>query len=317
LTLPVTEAYTAEEAPDMSSPFLALTVASTLGFLPASFSSTRTPVHDQGQNARTRSVYVTVLDSHGVPVTDLKPDDFLVREDGVRREVLTVAPADEPLDITVLVDDSAVSRESIPRVREGVQAFVDALQGKAHIALVEIGERPAILVSSTNSAEALKRGIGRIFTRPDSGAYLLEGITEASQGLRARQAKRPVIVAITFESATEFSTESYQRVLEELDRSGSALYVLALGTPVVSNTDEARNRNVVIADGTDRTGGRREQVLSDMGLPDKMKAVAADLMNQLLVTYGAPETLIPPEKLSVSVSRPGLTARARTRVTSR
>jgi hypothetical protein len=45
--------------------------------------------------------------------------------------------------------------------------------------------------------------------------------------------------------------------------------------------------------------------------------VADELLNQYQVTYARPETLIPPEKLQVAVSRPGVTVRARTRVAGR
>jgi hypothetical protein len=48
-----------------------------------------------------------------------------------------------------------------------------------------------------------------------------------------------------------------------------------------------------------------------------MKQVALDLANQVVVTYGRPDTLIPPEKLSVSVKRPGLTVHAPTRAPGR
>jgi hypothetical protein len=78
-----------------------------------------------------------------------------------------------------------------------------------------------------------------------------------------------------------------------------------------------RNRNQVLALGTERTGGRRDQVLSITAIPVKLQQLADELAHQYVVTYSRPETLIPPEKLDVTVTRPGLTARARTRVASR
>ena len=39
------------------------------------------------------------LDETGAPVPDLGPSDFVVREDNVAREVLSVAPATEPMQI--------------------------------------------------------------------------------------------------------------------------------------------------------------------------------------------------------------------------
>ena len=86
--------------------------------------------------------------------------------------------------------------------------------------------------------------------------------------------------------------------------------MLAIGTPSPSDTDEARNRNIVIADGTDLTGGRRDQVLAESGLTERLDQLADELINQYVVTYSRPETLIPPEKIDVTVSKSGLTVRA-------
>jgi Ca-activated chloride channel family protein len=258
---------------------------------------------------RTRDVYVSVLDAKEVPVRGLTAADFTVREDGQPREVLKAGPATEPLDVALLIDDSQAADPALQQLREGVTAFVDRVAGKGQIALVTFGERPTVLVDYTSNTELLKRGIGRIFPRRGAGAYLLEAIREVSRGLQKRKAARPVMVAVTMEG-TEFSNLYYENVLKDLQASGAALHVLAVGSPSQSQEDEMRNRNVVISDGPERSGGRREQLLSVMGIPDALKEVADELLNQYVVTYGRPDTLIPAEKLQVTVSRPDVTVRA-------
>ena len=54
-----------------------------------------------------------------------------------------------------------------------------------------------------------------------------------------------------------------------------------------SMSDEMRNRDIVIAEGTSRTGGRRDQVLALSGLPDKLKQAADELINQYVVSLRA------------------------------
>ena len=265
---------------------------------------------------RTRDVYVSVADSKGAPVKGLGEADFTVREDGTAREVLKAGPATARLDVALLIDDSQGSTSMIQPLREGITAFVEKLQGKADIALITFGERPTTRVEYTGSVEALKTGVGRVFPRSGAGPYLLEAILEASRGLERRKAERPVIVAVTVEGL-EFSNQHYQTVLDALERSGATLHVLAIGSPSDSLTDEMRNRNMVIAEGTQRTGGRREQVLADSGLPDRMRQLADDLLGQYVVTYGRPEKLIPPKRIEVSTNAKGATARARTRLPQR
>jgi VWFA-related protein len=260
--------------------------------------------------SRTRDVYVGVVDGSGKAVTGLTTADFVVREDGVAREVIKVGPATDELTIAMLVDDSQSATNAIPFIRDALTGFFKKLDGKAEIAMSTVGERPTPVVEYTSSTVELEKSVGRIFARPGGGAYLLEGIVEVSRGLEKREAKRPVIVALTIEDGPEFSNLYYQNVLDALKKSGAALHVIAIGSPASSSTDEMKNRNIVIADGTSLTGGRRDQVLADSGISSRLAQLADELINQYVVTYSRPETLIPPEKVEVSVTKPGLTARA-------
>lgn len=271
------------------------------------------PRPSQASDARTRDVYVSVVDNKGVAVAGLAAADFTVREDNISREVLRAVPATEPLDIVVLVDDSQAATPAIPYLRDGLTKFIDRLQGKAAIGIVTVGERPTSVAERTTDVAALKKGVSRIFARPGSGAYLLEGIMDVSRGLQKRDIARPVIVALTVEGV-EYSNAQYERVLEDLHKSGAALHVLTIGTPGGPVTDEIRNKNLVVAQGTESTGGRREQLLAEMAIPDALGKLAGELLNQYVVSYGRPEALVPPEKLKVSVTKPGLTARSRTRL---
>ena len=63
--------------------------------------------------------------------------------------------------------------------------------------------------------------------------------------------------------------------------------------------------------GTTSTGGHRFQLLTPMALTDRLKQLADELTHQYRVTYARPQSLIPPEKVTVATTRAGLTARGR------
>jgi VWFA-related protein len=276
---------------------------------PGPVSSSQTQTAD----ARTQNIYVSVLDNKGNAVTGLAAKDFAVKEDGVAREVLRAEPSSEQLDIVLLVDDSQAAMGYIPHMRDALVRFVSRLQGKARIGIVTVGERPTSVVGGTTDTEAVTKGVRRIFSRRGTGAYLLEGINEVLRGFRGRESARKTIIVLTAEGV-EFSNLQHPRVMRDLLASGAALHVLAIGTPAPTDTDELRNRNMVLSEGTEQTGGRREQLLSAMALEDRLQQLAGELVNQYVVTYGRPESLVPPEKVQVTVTTPGLTARARTRL---
>ena len=198
-------------------------------------------------------------------------------------------------------------------IREATDTFIKALAGTGEMSVVTFGERPTIAVDYTSDQKKLLDGAKRIFPRAGAGAYLMEAISEVSRGFRKREAARPVIVVLMMDNDTEFSNLHYDNVLGELAAGGAALHVVSLGQPGSSLADENRNRDQVVAMGTERSGGRRDNVLALTAAAEKMKQLAEELKSQYLVTYARPERLIPPEKIEVTVSRPGLTARARTR----
>jgi VWFA-related protein len=263
-----------------------------------------------------RSMFVSVVDDAGAPVPDLGPADFVVREDNVAREVLRVAPADEPMQIAVLVDTSQTARDDISHMRTALPPFVTALTNpneagrKNEVAIIAFGERPTIFTDYTTSAAELQKGINRIWSQQNAGAYLLDAILEVSQGFKKREATRPVIVGIAAEGQ-ELSYRHYDQVLGPLRDSGAALYALMVGTPFNDLTDEGRSRSIVLDQGPTSTGGRRDQLLTPMALPDRLKQLANELTHQYRVTYARPQSLIPPEKVTVTTTRAGATARGR------
>jgi hypothetical protein len=56
-----------------------------------------------------KSILVTVLDKDGAPIRDLAAEEFMVREDGARREVTGAELAREPLFVSMIIDTSSPS----------------------------------------------------------------------------------------------------------------------------------------------------------------------------------------------------------------
>ena len=260
-----------------------------------------------------RAMYVSVVNEAGAPVPDLGTADFVVREDNVAREVLRVEPAVDPMQIAVLVDNSAASRDNISHMRQALPAFVAALTDspagqKNEVTIIAIGERPTVLADYTTNRAALQKGIDRIWSLHDSGAYLLDGIIEVCQGFKKREAGRPVIVALTAEGR-EFSNRQHDQVVEPLKATGAAFNAIVIGRPSSSLKDEMRERGMVLDEGTRATGGARVEILAVESLSMKLKQLADQLTHQYKVTYSRPQSLIPPERFAVTTSKPGLSAR--------
>jgi hypothetical protein len=258
-----------------------------------------------------RAMYVSALTDAGAPIPDLGPSDFVVREDNLAREVLKVEPAVDPMQIAILVDTSQGARDDISHMRTALPPFIKTLttgEVKNEVAIIAIGERPTVFTNYTFSQVELKKGVDRIWSMQGSGAYLLDGIIEVCQGFKKRGAQRPVIVAVLSEGP-ELSNRQHDQVLEPLRAAGAAFHAITMGRPSTSLSDETRNRNMVLDEGPRDTGGRREELLTSQALAAKLTQLADELTHQYKVTYARPQSLIPPERVTVSAARPGVVAR--------
>jgi hypothetical protein len=264
-----------------------------------------------------RSIYTSALDQSGEPVPNLGPADFVVREDKVAREILNVVPATDPMQIALLVDNSQAADPYTRDYREALPAFLNTIAAdqsgaKHQVAIITLAERPTINTDYTFDVAQAVKGAQRIFSMPGSGAYLLDGIIETSQGIVKKGFTRPVMIAITTQGP-EMSDREYMTVLERLRESGAAFHSIMLGTPRNNNYD----RSVVLDMGTKDTGGRNDTLLTGTALTSRMKQVATELTHQYRVTYARPQTLIPPEQVTITSAKPGLTVRGTALKTAR
>ncbi len=257
-------------------------------------------------------MYVSVVDpATQQPVRHLGIDAFVVREDGTSREVLRVTPADTPMPVAVVIDNSQAMAPAISDLRRGLTAFLNSIDGIGPVTLVTIADRPTIALGYTTSKQELLETASRVFHGPNSGATLLDAISDVAKGLGRRESDRAAIVAITGEH-TDFSHLQYRDVLDHLHASEASLHVVVLVNPAGSySSDEARNRATVLDRGPRESGGVRMDLLSSMSLESRLKDLAAILKSQYRVVYARPESLIPPEKIEVSSAKQGLEAHGR------
>jgi VWFA-related protein len=267
-------------------------------------------VASTAQDARERTLFVSAVGADGRPLDNLTPADFIVQEDGVRREVLRLSRAIEPIDIALLVDNSAMAEPAILHMREGLRRFVAKMAGPHQIALVALAARPTILVDYTTDRARLEDGIGRVFAMQQSGATMLDAIVEVTRGMRRREASRAVVVPIVTDGV-EYTNRYARDITEALSAAQAALHALAIGTFYVTPSDTVERERALVLDMSTRdSGGQRITLLIPSAVVDALDRLAAELSSQYKLVYARPQSLIPPEKTTVTSARAGVTMRA-------
>lgn len=258
---------------------------------------------------RDQTIFITVQDKQGKPPATLPLTAVTVREDGVAREVLKIEPATTPLQIALLVDTSTASQASIPDMRDAVRAFGAAIWAKSpdsQVALYTFGERPTLATDYTTSAVALNRGIDTLFAGSSSGAYFIDAVIESAAALGKRQPARGAIVAYIDENGPEFSNRRHEQAFDAVAGARASLWTITRqGFSSAAMSTEGRERSTIIGDVTARTGGKGSMIFAPSALKSRFTEVADQLLAQFAVTYGRPESLIPPERLDVRLALEG------------
>ena len=257
---------------------------------------------------RQRTLFVSAVSESGEPVEALGPEAFVVREDGVKREVLRVSRATEAMDIALLVDNSTAAADEITFFRSALPKFVQTMAPGNHVAVITLAERPTIATDYTDDAVRLKDAVGRLFATPQSGMTLLDGIVETVNGLQRREAERAVIVPVITDGV-EFTNRYFRDVVASLVKARVAMHIVTIGPFYHDEEHGTRERSFLLDAGPRDSGGQRISLLSAHGLDLALEKLAKELRSQYKVVYSRPESLIPPDKVSVSSGRPGVTMR--------
>jgi Ca-activated chloride channel family protein len=284
--------------------------------------NTGLPGQTSSREAVTRTVFVSVLDKSGAPVTDLSADDFVIKEGGRDREIVGAGMTTMPLRVAIVVDDNGTGI-----FRYALAKFVERLQGRAEFALSTVQGQHLKLLDYTTNLERVSVAINQLNARPatNDGGQLLEGIFETAKDFQKRRTPRPIIVVLTV-GGEEHSTLPAQHVLDELEKSGAALNVVAINSSALramvtvskpsALLESNLNLSEVLGDGPKQSGGKRDEIVASPGIVTGLQELAEALRNQYAVSFSRPDRPRDSEKLSVSVKRSGLTVRAPTKLRS-
>jgi VWFA-related protein len=259
-------------------------------------------------SSRERTLFVSAVDDKGEPVEGLGPEAFIVRENGQRREILRVSRATEPIDIALLVDNSAAVSDEITFIREALSRFVALMAADNRIAIIALADRPTIITDYTGDQKRLADGIGRLFPMPQSGMTLLDGIVETANGLARREGPRAVIVPVVTDGV-EFTNRYFRDVVAALKKASVPLHSVTMGMFIHAEEHSVRERSFLLDEGPRQSGGQRISLLSPNGLEPAMQRLARELKAQYKVVYGRPESLYAPDQLEITSGRPGVTMR--------
>ena len=244
-------------------------------------------VHAVAQRAR---VFLSVADSKGKPVTGLTAADFKIAIDDREQEILSVAPATEPLDLVILTDrlglDPAYSSFTVQHALSGFVKVIRTIPD-SRMALTTF-DGPVVRITGFNAPPAdLNKAIGRLSTTAvESG--LLDAVVDACELMTLSKTDRRVIFAMFAAYRADTSHQWNDRTAMTLWRSNASLWALEVQSPGGAVGGNA-GREEVVGLGSRLSGGMHVNVGSPFGLASQAQLMATLISKQYVLTY-APGT---------------------------
>ena len=258
-----------------------------------------------------RTITITVTDDKGQPVDSLAAEDVAVVESGATRTLVRIEKERRPLRLALIVDTSQPMSEHYRlQVVDPLLRFLGRLPEGTQFSVWTTGDRPNKVVDYGEAATAAAKALRRVF--PTGGNTVLDALVEASRDLQSKEAGRAAIVVVTG-TGVGFTSYSKEQVVDIVGSSGAT--VLAAE---IEENDFAASRaqgdvsqqdyDYALGNLAERTGGRREILLSAMGTARALDSFAAELASQYRLTFESVPGL-KDRKLEVKVARPGARVR--------
>ena len=241
----------------------------------------------QGQQ---KMALVTVVADASGPVRTLTAKDFVVTEDGQKREVVSAALADDPLSIALLVDVTQPpmgTQAPVQDLRTSLAAFAKLVQTHnqgAQIALWEFAGASVPKVPFAGKPADLDAAIGRLYPNHQGDAVLLEALVDAGKGLATQPPPRRAIVAVDLNSRESSAERTMKRAVEEVHKAGATLWSVSVRGGVLSNPLREEVLNKIVQ----ANGGLRLTPVDASGLEPNLKIVAHSLASQYTVSFMRP-----------------------------
>jgi Ca-activated chloride channel homolog len=194
----------------------------------------QTPVRAQGENGSVIHVGVnlvlldaTVKTKSGQIMSDLKKDDFEVREDGVRQKIDVFSRDQLPINVALVLDLSDSIGPFLGPLRDAANAALAALKPDDEAALFTFSTEAQLRVPFTTDKTAIANQINTF--KAGGATNINDGIFLASQYLLPLPPKgRRVIILISDDVGTDAGGQGTRDIVTEAIAADATLYNLKI-----------------------------------------------------------------------------------------
>ena len=233
-------------------------------------------------NVKLVNVFVTVTDGHGAPITNLKKENFQLREDSKEQKIAVFNKESAlPLSIVLAVDTSLSTRKDLPLELTSARRFAHAiLRSVDALSIYQFSEVVDEVVPFTSDLKKIDRGVDRI--RLGAATALYDALYLGSRALESRQGRK-VLVAIT-DGGDTVSKVDYKEALRTAQEAEAIVYSIIV-VPVEASAGRDTGGEHALMQISGDTGGKYYYASSLPQLDNAFQQISDELRTQYLLAY--------------------------------
>lgn len=265
----------------------------------------------------------SVTDRNGRAIGGMRESDFTVWENGIERRVTSVAPANEPFNLVLLLDVSGSVEERMDFIRKAARDFLRTTSPQDRISIISFRDDIQIISDFSTDRQMLSRKLDEIDAGGGTALYDALGYV-LSEPLRRLRGERTAIVVMS-DGDDNKSFLPFPAILEALIESGALVYPLYVPSGLIPESsvpkpeitiDPLRTRYLTLTTRAEEEGRKLASVSGGIYYPirrleDLQKAyddVVAQLRSAYTITYASNASSASP-RVRVRANRDGASVR--------
>jgi Ca-activated chloride channel homolog len=256
------------------------------------------------------SVLATVTTPEGALVSDLKPEDFEILENGQPQAIAIFGKElDQSLRLSLLFDSSFSISTEIKNQQEAALEFLRSiLRPSDRVSVFQVSDEVQELVHNENRLQRLETAVRSI--RPRGGTSLYDAVYMASEGLAKAQGRKVIVV---ISDGTDTTSQVKLKDCLKMSQNSEAVVYALVVQPIKSEPGRNLAGEHAMIYLTERTGGRFFIVSTPEALRTSFATISDELRTQYYIAY-YPKSKGPQEeyrKIEIRVSNSSYQVRHR------
>ncbi len=189
-------------------------------------------------------VPISIFDTSGASVLDVRREDFVLFEDGTRQQIRSFGIDRNPVSVVMVIDTSATVEAEEKKIKEAAESFAESLGADDRISIITFDDEVVLLQNWTSGPRSVRKALRKI--KPGLRTALYDAMYSAAHDQLAGIDGRKAIILLT-DCLNNQSRIDFPDASLAIIQSQASLYVVSK-TVIVRKAARLQRRVVMLQD---------------------------------------------------------------------